>query len=114
MPWLEPDVGDHLRACAAQGVAEVVLVPIGFVADHQEVRFDLDTQAAEIADEVGIQLERVATPGLDERYVTMVRELVLERLRGAARRSLGTLGPRQDVCGVGCCPAPRRPPTRAE
>ena len=114
VPWLEPDVGDHLRSLAADGTTEVVLVPVGFVADHQEVRFDLDTQAAEIAAEVGITLDRVATPGLDPRYVTMIRELVLERLRGAAPRSLGTLGARQDVCGVGCCPPPRRRPPRAE
>ncbi|MEO1064191.1 MAG: ferrochelatase [Actinomycetota bacterium] len=114
VPWLEPDVGDHLQACADDGVTEVVLVPIGFVADHQEVRFDLDTQAAEIAAEAGIALERVPTPGLDARYVAMVRELVLERLRAGPRRSLGDLGPRQDVCGVGCCPAPRRRPSRAE
>ncbi|MEM9713440.1 MAG: ferrochelatase [Actinomycetota bacterium] len=114
VPWLEPDVGDHLHSLADGGTTDVVLVPIGFVADHQEVRFDLDTQAAEIAAGTGITLERVSTPGLDERYVAMIRELVLERLRDEPRRALGVLGPRQDVCGVGCCPAPRRRPARAE
>ncbi len=108
VPWLEPDIGDHLRTLAGRGVTDVVLLPAGFVADHQEVRFDLDTQAAEIAAEVGITLTRVPTAGLDPRFVSMIRELVEERLVGAPRRWVGELGPRQDVCGVSCCPAPRR------
>ncbi len=112
VPWLEPDIGDHLRSLAADGVGEVTVVPIGFVADHQEVRYDLDTQAAAVAAEVGITMERAGTVGLHPRYVRMVVELVAERLDGhppAERPSCSPLGPRPDVCPVGCCPAPRRP-----
>lgn len=113
VPWLEPDIADHVRGLAADGTKAVVVVPIGFVADHQEVRFDLDTQAAEVADASGLAFRRVPTPGHDPRYLSMITELVAERLRGDAPRSLGELGPRQDVCGVGCCPRPSRPGTRA-
>lgn len=113
IPWLEPDVGDHLRDLGAGGTETVVLVPIGFVADHQEVRFDLDTEARRVAEEAGVELRRVPTPGHDPRYIEMIVELVTERLRGGERRALGALGARQDVCGVGCCPRPQRPGTHA-
>lgn len=109
VPWLEPDICDHLRTLADDGGDEVVIVPVGFVADHQEVRFDLDTQALEVATEVGIALERAGTVGLHPTYVAMIRELVEERRSGSTPLSLSPNGPRQDVCGVGCCPAPRRP-----
>jgi protoporphyrin/coproporphyrin ferrochelatase len=88
----------------------VVVVPIGFVSDHQEVIFDLDTQAAATADEVGITMVRVPTPGTDPRFVAMVRELITERDRpGSSRPALGPLGVRPDRCAADCCPAPRRP-----
>jgi len=111
VPWLEPDVNDHLRALAADGVDTVVLVPVGFVSDHQEVVFDLDTQAADTADELGILLVRAATPGTDPEFVAGLRELVAERTGAVAtRRTLGVLGPRADVCPADCCPPPARPP----
>lgn len=110
VPWLEPDIGDHLRNLAEEGVDTVVVVPIGFVSDHQEVIFDLDTQAREIADEVGVTMVRVPTPGTDNRFVSMVRELIAERVEpGTPQRALGTLGVRPDRCAADCCPAPRRP-----
>lgn len=109
VPWLEPDIGDHLRNLADRGVDQVVIVPLGFVADHQEVRFDLDTQAREIADGLGMAMRRVATPGHDDRYLAMIADLVAERMEGRQPQALGDLGPRQDVCGVGCCPRPPRP-----
>jgi ferrochelatase len=111
MPWLEPDVGDRIEALAADGVTTVVVVPVGFVSDHMEVVYDLDTQAAERAEACGVRLVRVATVGTDPRFVAMVRELLQERLDPARpRRALGGLGVRPDRCAPGCCPAPARPP----
>jgi protoporphyrin/coproporphyrin ferrochelatase len=114
VPWLEPDVNDHLRSLAAEAVDTVVVVPIGFVSDHQEVRFDLDTQAAATADELGITMRRVATPGTDPRFIAMIRQLVQERLDPTETRvALGPFGPRADVCAPDCCPAPPRASGRA-
>jgi ferrochelatase len=111
-PWLEPDVCDHLRERAAGGAKAVVLVPIGFVSDHMEVVYDLDTQAAEVAAELGLPLARAATPGTAPAFVAMVRALLTERAaaeRGepAARPGLSGLLPKPDVCAAGCCPNPR-------
>jgi ferrochelatase len=112
VPWLEPDVNDHLRALAATGVRGVVVSPIGFISDHLEVTWDLDTEAAETARELGLRYVRAATPGADPRFVAMVRELIIERTDPAAPRArLGGL-PVWDTCPPGCCePAPRRPST---
>ncbi len=115
MPWLEPDVNDHLGELAAEGVPGVVLVPVGFVSDHMEVVYDLDTEALATAVELGLPAVRAATPGVDPRFVAMVRDLLVERAaaeRGeeVERPSLGTVGPMWDLCPVGCCAAPRRAP----
>jgi ferrochelatase len=117
VPWLEPDVNDHLERLAADGVTAVVVSPIGFVSDHLEVVWDLDTEAAETAKRLGLGFARAGTPGTDPRFVAMVRELVEERLTPAgsvnppdtaARRRLGTL-PVWDACPADCClPAGRR------
>jgi ferrochelatase len=110
VPWLEPDIDDHLAALAAAGERAVVVSPVGFVSDHVEVLWDLDQQAAGTAEKLGLAYARAATVGADPRFVAMVRELVLERLDPAApRRALSPLGPSHDRCPVGCCPAPRRP-----
>jgi ferrochelatase len=104
VPWLGPDVGDHLRDLAAADVAEVVVVPVGFVSDHVEVRWDLDVEAAAVAAEVGIGFSRTPTPGTDKRFATMVRELVQERLDPACpKHALSPLGPSHDTCPAGCC-----------
>ncbi|MEN3611084.1 ferrochelatase [Plantactinospora sp. ZYX-F-223] len=111
VPWLEPDVNDHLRVLAADGVTSVVVSPIGFVSDHLEVVWDLDTEAAATAKQLGLDFVRAGTPGTDPRFVAMVRELVTERLNPAdtaARRRLGTL-PAWDTCPAGCCQPVRRP-----
>ncbi len=107
-PWLEPDVGDQLAALSEQGFGSAVLVPIGFVSDHVEVRWDLDHEAAQRAADVGITVTRAATPGDDPRFVALVRELVLERV-GGEPRALGQDGPAWDVCLRTCCPNPRGP-----
>jgi ferrochelatase len=109
VPWLEPDVNDHLRALAAAGTRAVVLVPIGFVSDHMEVVYDLDHAAAATAADVQLPMVRAATVGTDPQFVAMVRELVLERLDpNRPRRSLGSLPVRPDTCAPGCCPGPTR------
>jgi ferrochelatase len=103
-PWLGPDVGDHLRALAAGGTTDVVVVPVGFVSDHLEVRWDLDVEAAEVAAGLGMGFARTVTPGTDPRLVEMVRELVAERMNPACpKRALSPLGPSHDICPVACC-----------
>jgi ferrochelatase len=104
VPWLEPDVCDHLRELAARGVRAVVLAPIGFLSDHVEVAYDLDVEARAVADELGIELVRAAAAGTHPAFVAMIRELVQERLDpGVPRRALGRFGPVADVCAPSCC-----------
>ncbi len=113
MPWLEPDVNDHLRSFNSAGSAPpVTLVPLGFISDHMEVMFDLDTQAAETAAELDIELNRAQTVGTDPRFVTMIRELVEEQLHERPKLFLGSSGPWPDECPEGHCLAPTRPTTR--
>lgn len=100
VPWLEPDVGEVLRAEAAADGRAVVLVPIGFVSDHLEVRYDLDTEAAEVAAELKLPFRRAATPGTDPRFAALPRELLLEQ---AARVRTGLPAP---GCPPHCCPRP--------
>jgi ferrochelatase len=101
--WLGPDIGDCLADLAAAGSRAVAVVPIGFVSDHMEVIFDLDVEAAETARRLGLPMARAATPGTDGRFVTMVTDLVAERLAGAPRKALGSMGPGHDICRNGCC-----------
>jgi ferrochelatase len=111
-PWLEPDITDHLDMLKKQGAAAAVMVPIGFVSDHMEVRYDLDHEAASHAAEIGLPTTRAATVGADPQFVAMIRELVSERISGPAageRPALGGLGPSHDICPAGCCPNPRGP-----
>jgi ferrochelatase len=111
VPWLGPDVGDHLRELAAAGVREVVLSPVGFVSDHMEVIYDLDVEAREIADELGLELVRAPTAGTHPAFVSMIRELIQERLDPERpKRAVGRHGPSHDVCPPLCClPGNRRP-----
>jgi ferrochelatase len=89
VPWLEPDIDDHLDALHAAGVPAVLTCPIGFVADHLEVVWDLDTQAREHAQRLGMGFARAATAGADPRFARMVVELVREHTDGIPPRSLG-------------------------
>ncbi|HFB52322.1 MAG TPA: ferrochelatase, partial [Anaerolineae bacterium] len=77
-PWLEPDISDHLETLAAQGVKNVVIAPIGFISDHMEVVYDLDTEARQKADSLGITIARAKTVGTHPRFVQMIREMVRE------------------------------------
>ncbi len=110
-PWLEPDILDALRAERAAGTEDVVVVPIGFISDHMEVLYDLDTQARELCDELGLRLTRAGTAGTHPRFVAMIRELIAERLAGEGPRvTVGALPPAPDACAASCCPPPARPP----
>jgi len=101
-PWLEPDIGDYLKEIGPG--ADVVIVPIGFLSDHMEVIYDLDTEARQICDRLGIRMARAATVGIHPKFVSMIRDLILERTEGAPRLALGDHGPSHDECPAGCCP----------
>ena len=105
VPWLEPDINDHLRDLAENGARAVVVAPTGFVSDHVEVRWDLDTEARQTAAGLGLAFARAATAGVHPAFVAMVRELADEQLRGAPAQALGTLGLCGIACPDGCCPA---------
>jgi ferrochelatase len=105
-PWLEPDISDAMRELAASGVEAFVIVPLGFISDHMEVKWDLDTEAMETAAELGVFAVRVPTPGVHAAFVTGLVDLVLERRDGVPvgeRLSVTGLGPWYDVCRPGCC-----------
>jgi protoporphyrin/coproporphyrin ferrochelatase len=104
-PWLEPDVGDMIRDVHARHpLRDVVIVPIGFISDHLEVLYDLDTELKQTCDQLGINMVRAATVGTHPRFIRMIRELIVERMTGAPDRpALGTLGPKEDVCPDDCC-----------
>jgi len=119
-PWLEPDVGDVLGELAASGTKAVVVIPVGFVSDHMEVRHDLDTEAARRAASLGLAFARAATPGSHPGFVSMITGLVRERLdrpdEGADEAGRPVLS-----CPADCCrysapaarPAPMSRPTGA-
>lgn len=105
-PWLEPDINAHLKKLAEDGTREVVIVPIGFVSDHMEILWDLDTQARETAQACDIRLTLAKTVGTHPRFVAGLRELIQERLEGSDTEPIfvGTLGPLSDICPHDCCP----------
>jgi ferrochelatase len=111
VPWLEPDIGDHLRAVHERGARAVVISPIGFVSDHLEVLFDLDVEAREIADELGLPMARAGTAGTHPAFVAGLTDLIAERMTPDANRpALGRFGPSHDVCAPDCClPGTGRP-----
>lgn len=114
-PWLEPDIGDHIRELHAQGGQDVIVVPIGFISDHMEVLFDLDTEAKDLADELGMTLVRAATVGSDPKFVGMIRDLIVERMTHSDHKPfLGVRGPSHDVCPVNCCLLGASRPTQPE
>lgn len=106
VPWLEPDINDALAELPDRGRTAVLIVPLGFVSDHMEVLWDLDTEALETASELGLTAIRTPTPGTHPAYVAGLVDLIVERLDGAdpADRPHETaLGPWDDVCRPGCC-----------
>jgi ferrochelatase len=110
-PWLEPGIADVLRQMDPG--ADVVVVPIGFVSDHIEVIYDLDTEAQAIARERGVNMVRAATVGVHPKFLQMIRELIEERFGLCQPRAIGQFPPSHDVCRADCCPAPARRPSSA-
>jgi protoporphyrin/coproporphyrin ferrochelatase len=92
-PWLEPDIADYLREIRS----DVVIVPIGFLSDHMEVLYDLDTQARAICEELGVKMVRAGTAGTHPAIIEMIAEMVEQE---------------HQPCAEGCCPAPQRPAAR--
>ena len=115
VPWLEPDVNDHLeRAGASRACRGVVVVPIGFVSDHMEVIYDLDTEAQATAEETRAAVRpgrhrrgRPALRGDGARPARSSARAVERGGRPRARRRSARSGPSWDVCPAGCCPNPR-------
>jgi protoporphyrin/coproporphyrin ferrochelatase len=105
VPWLEPDVNNHLRDLAGRGVRSVALCPTGFVSDHLEIRWDLDTEAAETARAVGLRMVRARTAGTHPAFVSAVVDLVEEYTAGLPPRTLGDMGVTGADCptDAGCC-----------
>ncbi|MFC4859007.1 ferrochelatase [Actinophytocola glycyrrhizae] len=113
VPWLEPDILDHLDALHAKGVPAVVLCPVGFVSDHLEVVWDLDREARDKARELGMGFARAAAPSSDPRFARLVVELVREHLSDAPARKLSDFPVAGRTvngapCAVGCCEPPQR------
>ncbi|MGA2695803.1 MAG: ferrochelatase [Terriglobales bacterium] len=103
-PWLEPDVLEYLRLAHANGTRAVVLAPIGFISDHMEVLYDLDTEAKNFCEQIQLPMARAATVGTHPLFVRMICELVTERLNpDLPRRALGNLGPNHEICPENCC-----------
>ncbi len=103
VPWLEPDVTDHLDTLHAQGVPGVLVAPIGFISDHLEVVWDLDHEARQRAATLGMDFVRAATPGIDPRFAEMVVELVAEQVCGAlGRRCSQVPAAGQGINGMPC------------
>ena len=94
-PWLEPDINVWLRE---RRPPKVAIVPIGFISDHMEVLYDLDTEAHETCRELGIEMVRAATAGTHPKFIEMIAGLVDERMRNE--------DPNFDKCSENCCPRP--------
>jgi protoporphyrin/coproporphyrin ferrochelatase len=102
-PWLNPDVNEYLRELHSKKVPNVVVAPIGFVSDHMEIVYDLDFEAQNIAQQLGMRMVRAATAGTHPAFVKMIRELIVERMYNEPPRFLGSRGPVHDVCPADCC-----------
>ncbi len=105
IPWLEPDVNDRMEELAGEGVSSVVTVPFGFINDHMEVVYDLDTEGRQTAADHGLSYVRAATVGVHPAFVTMLADAI----EAAEPGEVGGL----PTCGGDCCgsghPGPRRP-----
>jgi ferrochelatase len=109
-PWLGPDIRERLDALKQAGVRAVIVQPVGFLSDHMEVMFDLDEEAHQRANELGLTMIRAGTAGTDPQFVRMLVELIRERLGQAPeRRATGRYPASHDVCPVDCCLPPPRP-----
>ena len=102
-PWLEPDICDFIESLHERGVRNLVISPIGFISDHMEVLFDLDTEAMDVCKRLNINMRRAATPGVQPQFIGMIHKLIQERLAGADREAVGQFPANHDVCPDDCC-----------
>jgi protoporphyrin/coproporphyrin ferrochelatase len=104
-PWLEPDVCARIKGLhESEQLIDLAILPVGFISDHLEVLYDIDTEARELCDELGINLHRAATVGTHPKFIEMIRLLIEERLDpNKSRLALGGMGPNHDECPVDCC-----------
>ena len=102
-PWLAPDICDYLREQHAAGVRSVIICPIGFISDHMEVLYDLDTEARALCDQLGIKMVRAGTAGSHPKVISMLRDMVLN----------SATSPMLGYCEAGCCPVPPQRPAAA-
>ncbi len=102
-PWLGPDVCDYLKELKESGIEDVVVAPIGFVSDHMEVIFDLDIEAKQLCQEMGLNMVRASTAGTHPAFIKMIRELILERVEEGEPKFLGTQPPPENACTANCC-----------
>jgi ferrochelatase len=112
-PWLEPDILDHLRTLKEQSVSQVVVAPIGFLSDHIEVLYDLDDEARKLAQQLGLTFVRAGTVGTHPKFVSMIVDLIAERIAGESsqpceRQAVGQFPASHDVCPEDCCLYPIR------
>lgn len=115
-PWLEPDICDHLKEIHKEGKSSVVVAPIGFLSDHMEVMFDLDVEAKDVCEEIGLPMSRAKSVGTHPVFVEMIVDLIEERMtpEQCEVQSIGERGPNPHFCKQGCCPAPKRPAGRPQ
>lgn len=110
MPWLEPDIIDYMEEIHEEGIRDIIIMPIGFVSAHMEVIFDLDTEAAQKAGELGMKMIRAQTVDTAKPFVQMIRELIVERMTANPERiALGQFEVSHDICPVDCCLPGKRP-----
>jgi ferrochelatase len=103
-PWLGPDILEHMDALASDSFTDLIIHPIGFISDHMEVLYDLDYEATEKARQLGLTMVRSVTAGTHPAFVSMIRELIIERMtRKPIRQALGTRGANHDICPIDCC-----------
>ena len=116
-PWLGPDILDHLKNLHGREIKNVIVAPLGFISDHLEVLFDLDTEAQDLCNKLGMKMVRAATVGSHPVFIDMLRQLIAERVRPAEPKlAIGSYPANHDVCPPDCCPAPQRagrPPASA-
>jgi ferrochelatase len=109
-PWLEPDICDYLTELKDGGAEDVVIAPVGFISDHMEVLYDLDTEARALCEKLKLNMFRASTVGAHPVFIKMIRELIVERINpDIPRRFLGTRGVSHDVCPADCCLMSARP-----
>lgn len=114
-PWLEPDIGEHLRQLSDQGLQACVVLPMGFVSDHMEVMYDLDTEAKQLCEELGILYSRALAVGTHPDFISMLVDLIDERCQQrTTKQCVGSLPPLHDVCPENCCLYPQGPRSQTQ